>query len=83
MLSDAAQQTLAHLVAHATEAMVVRRAQALLWLSTGEKVVDVAIRLRVHCSTLSAWMRRFRHSSFADFLVWLTGRPLLAARKPS
>jgi transposase len=74
ILSDTERKTLEHLVAHATEVAVVCRAQALLWLNAGETITAVATCLQVDPATISAWMQRFRHSSFADFMVWLTER---------
>ncbi|HEY5864634.1 MAG TPA: helix-turn-helix domain-containing protein [Candidatus Tectomicrobia bacterium] len=74
VLSDAERKTLEHLVVHATEVAVVRRGQALLWLNAGETISAVANRFQVDPATIAAWMRRFRRSSFADFMVWLTER---------
>jgi transposase len=80
VLSDTERKTLEHLVVHATEVAVLRRAQALLWLNAGETISAVATRFQVDPATISAWMQRFRRSSFADFMVWLTER--LPYRRP-
>jgi transposase len=82
VLSDVEQKTLEDLVAHATEVAVLRRAHALLWLSTGETIAEVATRLQVDRATISVWIRRFRGSSFADFMVWLTERLPYSRSRP-
>jgi transposase len=73
-LSDQERQHLEELLAHSTEATVRRRAQALLWLHSGEEVHEVARRIRVDRGTVNAWIRRFQQSSSADFMRWLTER---------
>lgn len=75
VLSDAERKTLEDLVARATEAAVVRRAQALLWLHTGEKVSEVAQRLRVSRYAIYTWVQSFQDTHTSDIRQRLTVSP--------
>jgi transposase len=74
---------LRELIAPTTEARVLRRAQALLWLAQGDSPYEVAERLRVSRQTLYNWAYRFRDRSGFDWSDRLadaprTGRPCTA-----
>lgn len=74
---------LRELMAPTTEARLLRRAQALLWLAQGDSPYEVADRLRVSRQTLYNWAHRFRNRSGFDLSARLadaprTGRPCTA-----
>jgi transposase len=54
---------LRELIALTTEARILRRAQALLWLGQGDSPDAVAERLQVRRQTLYNWAYRFRDRS--------------------
>ena len=54
------RQGLEDLMRHATEAMALRRTQALLWLDGGESVQQVADRLRVSRQAVYTWLAHFQ-----------------------
>lgn len=54
------RQGLENLMRHATEAMALRRTQALLWLDGGESVQQVADRLRVSRQAVYKWLAHFQ-----------------------
>jgi len=58
-LSPQEHSVLGKIVAHTKDARQLRRAQALLWLDKGERVQEVAERLRVSRRTLYHWVSRF------------------------
>jgi len=73
-------KSLAHLAAHTHDATTLRRAQALLWLHRGERVVEVADRLDVSRQVVYPWIVLFRRDTPADLAARLAvgvrnGRP--------
>ncbi len=71
---------LEHQLEHATDARLIVRAYALLWLDDGEAIAEVATRLSVTRQTVYNWCRRFQARSGQDFLARLCdgerrGRP--------
>jgi transposase len=58
-LSKKERAGLAEHLGHTHNAKELRRAQALLWLESGEEVEAVATRLHVRGRTLYRWVRRF------------------------
>jgi transposase len=54
------RQGLENLMRHATEAIALRRTQALLWLDGGESVQQVAERLRVSRQAVYTWLTQFQ-----------------------
>jgi len=58
-LSKKERAGLAEHMEHTPNAKELRRAQALLWLDSGEEVEAVATRLHVSGRTLYRWARRF------------------------
>jgi transposase len=68
------------LAAHTTDAHILRRAQALLWLDEGETVPEVAARLRVTRQAVYKWVACFQTRSALDMAARLgpekrSGRP--------
>ncbi len=47
------------LIAHTADARILRRTYALLWLSEGESVSDIAKRLNVSQRSVYNWLNRF------------------------
>jgi transposase len=73
VLSDQERRAFEALVADATEvAAVVCRAQALLWLHTGEEVSKVAQRMRVSRGTIYNWVQSFQGTHTSDIKLRLT-----------
>ncbi|MBV8055598.1 MAG: helix-turn-helix domain-containing protein [Deltaproteobacteria bacterium] len=54
------RQGLENLARHATEAIALRRTQALLWRDGGESVQQVADRLRVSRQAVYTWLAHFQ-----------------------
>jgi transposase len=76
-------KALANMVVRTKTAVHLRRAQALLWLDAGERLPEVATRLRVSRRTIYNWVARFRGSPTLDLTTRLsdgigTGRPRTA-----
>lgn len=63
------------LVAHTTDATVLRRGQALLWVASGDSVPDVARRLYVTRQAIYKWIRLFEQSSISDLATRLQAAP--------
>ena len=63
------------LVAQTTDATVLRRAQALLWVASGDSVPDVAQRLCVTRQAIYKWIRLFEQSSIANLAPAPSSRP--------
>jgi transposase len=68
--------------ARTTDAHILRRAQALLWLDEGETVPEVAAQLRVTRQAVYKWVACFRRRSALDMAARLepgkrSGRPRL------
>lgn len=59
-LNSRERQGLEALMGHPTEAVALRRAQALLWLDEGESVQAVADRLRVSRQAVYKWLAQFQ-----------------------
>jgi transposase len=59
-LNDRERRGLEDLMRHATEAMALRRTQALLWLDGGESVQEVADRLRISRQAVYQWLAQFQ-----------------------
>jgi transposase len=79
-LSPEEWEALETLAAHTTDAHLLRRAQALLWLDEGETVPEVAERLRVTHQAVYKWVAHFRTYSTPDMAARLapgkrSGRP--------
>ncbi|MGE3537354.1 MAG: helix-turn-helix domain-containing protein [Candidatus Tectimicrobiota bacterium] len=74
ILGEQDRQQLETLLLHASEATILRRTQAMLWLHAGEEIAEVASRIGVNSGTIYVWIHRFQRSSPADFLLWLTAR---------
>jgi transposase len=58
-LSAKLRKQLGEIMRTCTDARVVRRAEAILWLANGESVVMVAERLQVERKTIYNWLKRF------------------------
>lgn len=79
-LSPTEWEALETLATHTTDARLLRRAQALLWLDEGETAPEVAARLRVTRQAVYKWVAHFRRRSRRDLATRLTpgkrsGRP--------
>ena len=59
-LSSAGRRALEAIVARSKDVRQYRRAQALLRLDEGERLVTVAQRLQVHRDTMYAWAARYQ-----------------------
>jgi transposase len=69
--------------AHTQHAYELRRAQALLWLDSGERVPEIAARLRVTRQSIYNWVERFKRRTARHLLGRLavdprSGRPRTA-----
>ena len=58
-----------------TDATVLRRAQALLWVAAGDSVTDVAQRLCVTRQAIYKWLRLFEQSSISNLATRLQAAP--------
>jgi transposase len=79
-LSPDEWEALETLATHTTDAQLLRRAQALLWLDEGETVTEVATRLRVTRQAVYKWVGHFQRHSPLDIAARLapgqrSGRP--------
>ena len=79
-VSDAEYQQLLDIAMLTRDANQLRRAQALLWLSNGEDVQEVADRLLVTRQTIYQWLSRFQTHTVLDVPTRLadahrSGRP--------
>lgn len=63
------------LVVQTTDATVLRRGQALLWVASGDSVADVAQRLYVTRQAIYKWIRLFEQSSISDLATRLQAAP--------
>jgi transposase len=59
-LSDTEREALQNALKRERDALVVKRAQALLWLSQGEAAMAVAQRVGVTRQTIYNWLRTFQ-----------------------
>ncbi len=78
------RRTLEYLMTHTHDATTLRRAQALLWIDEGERVTEVAARLRVSRQVVYQWMARLRRETIAELPARLEigfrcGRPRTVA----
>jgi putative transposase len=74
------RQKLFYLADHTPDAVVLRRAQALLWLDDGECVIEVAERLGASRQVIYQWIARYLQDTPVDLATRLsvgprTGRP--------
>ena len=74
-LSASEREQLRDLVKRAKDARVVKRAQALLWLSEGEKPEAVAQRLAVTRQTIYNWVGRYKRRRHEPISQRLRDRP--------
>ena len=79
-LSPDEWEALETLAAQTTDAQLLRRAQALLWLDEGETVTEVAARLRVTRQAVYKWVGHCQRHSTLDITTRLapgkrSGRP--------
>jgi transposase len=79
-LSPEEWDALETLAAHTTDAQLLRRAQALLWLDEGATVPEVAARLRVTRQVVYKWVTHCRRRRSLEMAARLapgkrTGRP--------
>ena len=63
------------LVVQTTDATVLRRAQALLWVAAGDSVTAVAQRLCVTRQAIYKWLRLFEQSSISNLATRLQAAP--------
>ena len=63
------------LVVQTTDATVLRRAQALLWVASGDSVTAVAQRLCVTRQAIYKWLRLFEQSSISNLATRLQAAP--------
>ena len=63
------------LVVQTPDAMVLRRAQALLWVAAGDSVTHVAQRLCVTRQAIYKWIRLFEQSSISNLATRLQAAP--------
>ena len=70
------------LVVQTTDATVLRRAQALLWVAAGDSVTDVAQRLCVTRQAIYKWLRLFEQSSISNLATRLQAAPAVDDRLP-
>jgi transposase len=79
-LSPEEWEALETLAAYTTDAQLLRRSQALLWLDEGETVTEVAARLRVTRQAVYKWVGHFQRCSTLEIATRLapgkrSGRP--------
>ena len=83
-ISDDDLTALCDLVQSADDALLLRRAQALFWLCSGDAVSDIARRLCVSRATIYNWISRFQQRAELDLTARLadaerSGRPAIIA----
>lgn len=83
-ISDDDLTAIRDLVQYADDAQVLRRAQALFWLCSGDSVSDVARRLCVSRATIYNWISRFEQRAELELTDRLAdaergGRPAIIA----
>lgn len=83
-LSRHARQALERLVVHTDQAIVLRRAQALLWVAEGRSVTQVARQLRITRQAIYKWIARIQQVPVSELTVRLkvsprSGRPVTVA----
>jgi transposase len=59
MLTSQVRAALLNVIAHTTDARILRRAYALIWLDDGESVPEVAEQLQVSRQSVYNWLERF------------------------
>jgi len=79
-LTPSEHQAVVDLASQATDATTLKRAQAVLWLDAGERVVEIAERLGVTRQAVYKWVRLYRQEAPAELAVRLgigvrSGRP--------
>jgi len=81
MLTGQVRTALLDVIAHTTDARVLRRAYALIWLDDGESVPEVAEQLHVSRQSVYNWLERFESRRNWPFALRLgdaarSGRPV-------
>jgi len=74
-LNRRARQALEALVVHTDQAIVLRRAQALLWVAEGVSIPQVATQLRVTRQAVYKWLARIQQAPVSEFAVRLQASP--------
>jgi transposase len=79
-LSDKEYQTLYEIALSTNDVRILRRAQAILWLSEGEAVEEVANQLMVAPRTVYRWVTRYNKRKHLDMVFRVadaqrSGRP--------
>jgi transposase len=74
-LSNKERALLQALIAHASDARVLRRAYALVWCDEGEPFPEIADQLGVSRQTIYNWVDRFLARDGSDLLARLTDGP--------
>jgi transposase len=82
-LSSKERAALTHLIAHTSDARILQRAYALLWLADGKTYPTIADQLSVSRQTVYNWVERFRQRTGSDLEKRLadaqrSGRPCTA-----
>jgi transposase len=83
-ISDNELSSLCDFVQSTDNALLLRRAQALFWLCSGDAVSDIARRLCVSRATIYNWISRFQQRAELDLTARLSdaersGRPAVFA----
>ena len=81
MLTGQVRTALLDVIAHTTDARVLRRAYAIIWLDNGESVPEVAEQLHVSRQSVYNWLERFSTRRDLPFVLRLcdaerSGRPV-------
>jgi transposase len=74
-LTPQEHDALENLVAHTKNGTLLRRAQAVLWVSMGERAPVVAERLCVSRQTVYNWVKRFQARRAGDIQARLSDAP--------
>ena len=81
-LKSRERQQLESLAARTTDASVLRRVQALLWIGAGDEIAGVTQRLCVSRRTIYYWVERFQQTDRAD-LAQRLGNKARSGRPPT
>ncbi len=74
-LTTRERKAIAHLMAHTDDAVILRRAQAVLWLSQGERVQAIADHFQLSRHTIYKWVTRYQQSEESDLCARLADAP--------
>ena len=82
-LSSQERRQMQAIAVHTTDAQVLRRAQALLWLASGHDVEDITQRLCLSRRTIYYWIEQYKARDAHDIVSRLSalprsGRPRIA-----